>query len=147
MASDSIIIACTSCGTKNRIPTARIKENPVCAKCRASLANIPWFPVNITDSQFDAEVLKHKGTVLVDCWAPWCGPCKSMGPIMDALARDYAGRVKVVKINMDENPATGSTYKIMSIPSLLFFKQGKLRDTLVGAVPRAEMESRLTPLI
>lgn len=147
MASESIIITCTNCGTKNRIPTARIKEKPVCAKCRTSLSDIPWFPVNITDNQFDTAVLQHNGTVLVDCWAPWCGPCKSMGPILDELARDYAGRLKVVKINMDENPATGSKYNIMSIPTLLIFKQGQLKDTLVGAVPRTQMESRLNALI
>ena len=147
MTSDSIIIACTSCGTRNRIPRTKIKQKPVCAKCRESLANIPWFPVNINDSQFDAAVLKHHGIVMVDCWAPWCGPCKSMGPMLDGLAADYAGRVKVVKINMDENPATGSRYNVRSIPTLLFFKGGQLKDTLVGAVPRMEMESRLKPLL
>ncbi len=147
MTNDSIIIACTSCGTRNRIPRTKTKQKPVCAKCRASLANIPWFPVNINDSQFDTAVLGHKGIVVVDCWAPWCGPCKSMAPLLDGLAGDYAGRAKIVKINMDENPVTGSKYNVKSIPTLLFFKEGQLKDTLVGAVPRMEMESRLKPLL
>jgi len=147
MSSDSIIIACTSCGTRNRIPLAKINQNPVCAKCRASLSKIPWSPKNINDSQFGTAVLGHKGVVIVDCWAPWCGPCKSMGPILDRLAADYAGRAKVVKINMDKNPATSSRYKVRSIPTLLFFKNGKHKDTLVGAVPRMEMESHLKPLL
>ena len=146
MTNDSIIIACPNCGTRNRIPGSRIKEKPVCARCRTSLANIPWFPVNISDPQFASAVLQHKGVVLVDCWAPWCGPCKSMGPVLDTLAGDYAGKVKVVKINMDDNPATGSKYNVMSIPTLLFFKEGQLRDTLVGAAPRPEIESRLKSL-
>ncbi len=147
MDEDSIIIACMNCTTRNRIPMARINDNPVCAKCKSSLAGIPYFPVNITDNQFNKEVLQHKGAVMVDCWAPWCGPCRSVAPILDTLARNYAGQVKITKLNVDENQMTASQYAVRSIPTMLFFKNGKLKDTLVGALPRPEMEKKLQELI
>ena len=147
MDKDNIIIACRSCGTRNRVPLKKIRQKPVCAKCKASLADIPWFPVNINDGDFNRVVKKHRGVVLVDCWAPWCGPCRSMGPVLDQLARSYAGRVLVAKINMDDNPKTGARYDIRSIPTLLLFKDGVRKDSLAGAVPRVEIEKRITPLL
>jgi thioredoxin len=83
----------------------------------------------------------------VDCWAPWCGPCRMVAPIMDQLASEYAGRVKIAKLNTDENPLTASQYGIQSIPTLLFFKDGTLVNKLVGALPKSEIEKHLGGLI
>ena len=85
--------------------------------------------------------------VLVDFWAPWCGPCKMVGPMLERLAAKYAGRVKIAKLNVDENPATASRYGVSSIPSLLFFKQGRVVQTLVGAVPESRIEERIRALL
>lgn len=147
MDGNNIIIACKNCGTKNRIPSTKMNDRPVCAKCKTSLSEIPYYPVDISDAQFDKEVLQHKGSVMVDCWAPWCGPCKSVGPVLEALAMDYAGQIKITKLNVDENQMTASAYTIRSIPTMLFFKNGHLQDTLVGAIPRAELEKKIRALI
>lgn len=138
-----IIIACSNCKTKNRILLSRMGDRPICAKCKTSLAGIPYSTVNITDGMFQKEVIQHKGAVLVDCWAPWCGPCRSIGPMLEDLAREYAGQIKIVKINMDENPATGAQYYIQSIPTMLFFKYGKLVDTVTGALPKSAIIKKI----
>ena len=104
-------------------------------------------PVDITDQTFNQEVLAHKGPVLVDCWAPWCGPCKMVAPVLSELAQKYSGKVKIAKLNVDENPNTASRYTIQSIPTMLLFKNGQMVDTLVGALPRAELEKHLQKLV
>ncbi|MBF0467950.1 MAG: thioredoxin TrxC [Desulfamplus sp.] len=147
MSEDKIIIACKKCKTKNRIPVSRVNERPICSKCKESLAGIPYFTVNATDSMFQKEVMEHKGAVLVDCWAPWCGPCRSIGPVLDDLAREYAGQIKIVKINMDENHATAAQYSVKSIPTMLFFKHGKLVDTAVGALAKSEIINRINAML
>lgn len=147
MAEDKIIIACRSCKTKNRIPLEKIKDKPICAKCKESLAGIPYTPVTATDSTFHKEVTGFKGSVLVDCWAPWCGPCRSIAPMMEDLAREYAGSMKIVKINMDDNPETAAQYSIRSIPTMLLFKNGKLVDSIAGALPKSAIISKIEPLI
>jgi thioredoxin 2 len=85
--------------------------------------------------------------VLVDCWAPWCGPCRAVGPVMDALAKKYQGRLKVAKLNLDENPATGSRYSITSVPTMLLVKNGRLVNTLVGALPQSQVEAAVNQMI
>ena len=147
MASQDIIIACKKCRTKNRIPRSRIHDHPICARCKASLSGIPFEPINVEDSTFKQEVLEHTGTVLVDCWAPWCGPCRSIGPILDALALEFAGQIKMVKINMDQNPITSSTYAIQSIPTMLFFKNGKRIDSLIGAHPKSDIVKKIKSIL
>ncbi|MBI9090313.1 MAG: thioredoxin [Desulfobacterium sp.] len=146
---NSAIVICSSCGTKNRIPVARIGESPVCGQCKSPLntAAVTTAPVIVTDQTFDREVMAHNTGVVMDCWAPWCGHCKSMDPVLTALALAYAGRIKVVKLNVDENPATTSRFRVMSLPSLLFFKDGKVVDTTVGALSRHEVETHLKALL
>ena len=101
----------------------------------------------ITDAQFDEEVLKSELPVMVDFWAPWCGPCKMLGPVVEEIAGGFEGQVKVVKVNIDENSVVASRYKIMSIPTLYFFKAGQIIDQIVGVVPRAEIEKKLKGLM
>lgn len=89
------------------------------------------------------EVVEKNPLVVVDCWAPWCGPCQFVGPIIEELARDYAGKVLFGKLNVDENPLTATQYQIMGIPTLLVFKNGKLADRIIGAMPREMLEPRI----
>jgi len=104
-------------------------------------------PLEVTDNTFAREVLTSDTSVLVDCWAPWCGPCKQLSPIIDELASDYANGVKVTKLNVDENPLTASQYGIHSIPTMLFFKEGKLVQRLTGALPKDEIEKNILSII
>ncbi len=127
------VVACTRCGAKNRL-ASRPEKIPVCGRCRASL---PWM-VDAADASFDAE-LAAPSPVLVDLWAPWCGPCRTMAPALEELARDFAGRLKVVKVNVDQNPATQARFQAQGIPTLLLFRGGELVERIVGAQPKAAL--------
>jgi thioredoxin 1 len=94
----------------------------------------------ITDSNFEGEVLKSSQPVLIDFWATWCGPCRAIAPVVEQLAKEYAGKLKVGKVNIDEHPKTPTTYDVRSIPTLLLFKDGKVVGQIVGAVPRPKIE-------
>jgi thioredoxin 1 len=106
------------------------------------MADFPVEPVKVEDSTFDQFVQKYALTV-IDCWAPWCGPCRIVGPIVDALAKEYSGKVVFGKLNTDENPAVSGRFGIMAIPTMLVVKQGRLVDQIVGAVPKAKIEAVL----
>jgi thioredoxin 1 len=97
--------------------------------------------VHVNDKNFTLEVLQSDLPVLVDFWATWCGPCKSIAPIIDELAKEYTGRVKMAKLNVDENPATPSQYGVRGIPTLILFKGGKILEQVVGALPKARLVS------
>jgi thioredoxin 2 len=146
---EHIIAACNNCGQKNRIPVSRQNDRPVCGKCRTPLTieNQVTQPVIVTDQNFNQEIDSHKGAVLLDCWAPWCGPCRMMTPVLEELAGNYAGRAKIAKLNVDENPATASRFFVQSVPTILLFKNGQLINTLVGALSRTEIEKHLNGLI
>jgi thioredoxin 1 len=101
----------------------------------------------VTDSTFDQEVLESNVPVLVDFWAPWCGPCRMVAPVVDEIAEQYSGQVKVVKVNTDENPNVASRYGIRSIPTLMIFKEGQRVDMVVGAVPKTTLASTLEKYI
>jgi len=99
-------------------------------------------PLTIDDSSFPKVIAQHP-LVVVDCWAPWCGPCQMVGPVIDQLAQEYAGKIVFAKLNTDENSETAMQLGIMSIPTLLVFKEGKLADRLVGALPKQMLEQKL----
>jgi thioredoxin 2 len=148
MNDNSFILACSECGTKNRIPLSRIEESPKCGKCGASLSvDIMNQPVDVTDGTFDKVVFGSALPVLVDCWAPWCGPCKSVGPVLNELAVKYKGRLLIAKINMDENSGIGTKYSILSIPTMFLVKNGKIIDQLVGALPKVELEKQIARIL
>ncbi len=98
----------------------------------------------VTDQNFDSEVLKSDLPVLVDFWAPWCGPCRLISPIVEELSKEYEGKLKVVKVNTDDNPDTATNYHISGIPSLLLFKDGQVADQKVGAVPKAMLQDMVS---
>lgn len=103
--------------------------------------------LEVNDANFDEEVLRSEQPVLVDFWAVWCGPCKAIAPIVDGVAATYAGKLKVAKVNVDQNGATPSRYGIRGIPALLFFKGGKVIDQIVGYVPQHVIEEKVKQLL
>ena len=100
-------------------------------------------PIEVTDATFAQVVLQSPAPVLLDCWAPWCGPCRMIAPVMEDLATDLAGTVKVAKLNVDENPKTAAQLGIRSIPNLLLFRNGEAISQMVGAIPRAQIEAEI----
>ncbi len=148
MNDNSLILACSECGTKNRIPLLRISETPKCGKCGALLStDILSQPLNVVDNTFDTLVLSSTLPVLVDCWAPWCGPCRAVGPVLDELAIKYKGKLKIAKINVDENPGISARYSISSIPTMFLVKDGKIIDQLVGALSKEELEKQIARIV
>jgi len=143
------VVVCKNCGTKNRVDPASAAENIAkCGKCGTPL-ELPsgpedsGKPIIVADDSFADVVLNSTGTVLLDCWAPWCGPCRMVGPIMDQLAAESNGKYRIAKLNVDENPRTASQFQIQSIPTMLIFKDGKLVDRLVGAQAKPAILARL----
>lgn len=104
-------------------------------------------PVTITDQNFETEVLKSDQPVLIDFWAVWCGPCRAIAPIVEQLAGEYEGKVKIGKLDVDENPDTAVKYGVRSIPTLLLFKNGQVVDTIIGAVQKNVIVHKITPYI
>jgi thioredoxin 2 len=126
----SALTACPGCGRRNRLPAAT-RGRPRCSACHADL---PWL-VDAGDADFHDVVTKSRLPVLVDVWAPWCGPCRAIAPVVEQLARDRAGRLKVTKVNADTAPGASSRLGVSGIPTLLLFADGREQARLVGAQP------------
>lgn len=140
------VVVCRSCGTKNRVDEVRLASSEAkCGRCGEKLEAISDSkPINITDQTFEREVLQATGhPVLVDCWAPWCPPCRAIAPLLDQLAAESNGSYRITKVNVDENPQISSRFQISSIPTMLIFKDGKLVDRLIGAHPKQTIAERL----
>src|SRR5437660_6807459 len=148
------IQVCPKCGTKNRVDdrAAQVSQ-PVCGKCGTKLTEVSGNasgtsyskPQVVTDQTFAQEVIDASSSapVLVDAWAAWCGPCRMIAPALDQLATESGGRYKIAKLNVDDNPRTSAEFQIRSIPTLLIFRDGKLVDQIIGAVPKQAIATRL----
>ena len=139
--ADGKVVTCASCGKKNRAPVSA-SGKPQCASCKSAL---PWI-VDATDQSM-ASALDTKQLVLIDLWAPWCGPCRMVAPVLEQLAAKYAGRIKVVKVNVDDNPRTAQTYDARSIPTLVFAQDGKTVERIIGAQPAPALSTRIDALL
>ncbi len=150
--SDADLIRCPACGAANRVPRDKIDRGlvAVCGRCKSPLppgTKPPGIkPMTVTDDSFSADVERSPLPVLVDAWAAWCMPCRAIAPVIEELAAEMAGRVRVTKLNVDENPATASRFNLRSIPTLLIFKGGQEVDRIVGVQPKAEIRRRLDQL-
>jgi thioredoxin 2 len=138
------LMRCPSCGATNRVPRARLEsgKQPVCGRCKTPLGATARLVI-VTDENFHAEVESANLPVLLDLWAAWCGPCRVIAPVVEQLAAELSGRVKVGKLDVDKNPRTASRFGVRSIPTLLVLKDGREVDRLVGALPKQEILDRL----
>jgi thioredoxin 2 len=139
MPDKSTVVTCTACGRRNRIP-ASATGTPRCGQCRAPL---PWLTEAGSDD-FDEVVMAADIPVLVDLWAPWCGPCRMVSPLLEDLAREEAGRIKLVKVNVDEAPDIADRFDVRGIPTLLVIRDGEIAARQTGAPPAPALRSWLT---
>ena len=136
--TSSTVVACPSCGRRNRVP-ATAAGTPRCAQCRTDL---PWI-VDAGDPDFAEVVEQAPVPVLLDLWAPWCGPCRTVSPALEDLARSFAGRIKLVKVNVDTAPRTARRFGVQAVPTLLVLHHGQVVERQAGAVPAPVLSSWL----
>lgn len=147
---DSITVICTACQVTNRLPAIKVGQiqpnsAPIivkCGKCGEPLQLRPLEqPIAATDQTFDEAVMQSSLPVLVDFWAPWCAPCGILTPSLDHLAREFAGKLRIVKVNSDENSMVARRYQVRSIPTMLLFQEGKIIQQMVGAIPLGQLRN------
>jgi thioredoxin 2 len=140
-ASDSTLVACAACGATNRVPSARLADDPVCGRCGAEL--LTGQPIELTDANFDQVVRGSGLPVVVDFWAPWCQPCLMLTPTIEALASEFQGRVKFGALDIDQNPNLAIDYNVASIPTIMVFKGGQAVDKQVGNIRKEKLVTAL----
>src|SRR5437763_6808316 len=146
--SEPLVIRCPVCDASNRVPPEKLKAGlqPMCGQCKTPLS-FDKQPVTVTDATFSVEVERSPLPVLLDVWAPWCGPCLAVAPVIEQLATEMAGRVRVAKLNVDDNPVTAERFNVRGIPALLVLKAGREIDRIVGVQPKSEIVRRLQQTI
>lgn len=128
--SDPIHVVCPHCSAVNRIPSDRPASEAVCGACKARL--FPGQPIDLTGANFDKQIGRSEVPVVVDFWAPWCGPCRAMAPVFERAAKELEPRARFAKVNVDEEPAIASRYGIRGIPTLIVFDRGKVKEQHAG---------------
>ena len=139
MDEERAVYPCAHCGAINRIPRSRLRDDPRCGKCKESV--FPDKPVAATDASWQREVIDCPIPVLVDFWAPWCGPCRAVAPSLEKIAQERKGKLKIVKLNVDENPRTQAIHGVQSIPTLMLTRGPLFLDKVMGALPKEAIES------
>jgi thioredoxin 2 len=150
MSPENFVVICPRCRAKNRIPRERWGDRTTCGKCHTPLPSSAAYPertVEVFDWNFKSEVLDFPGPVVVEFFAPWCGYCQRLAPVIEEVGREYAGRVKVALLNIDLNGKTASEYGIQSTPTLFFYKKGRLTGRVQGALPKEEIERHVNSLL
>lgn len=145
---DTQLVHCPSCGATNRVPLSKLTQGlqPNCGRCKKPLP-VDSQPVTVTDATFASAVERSPLPVLLDLWAPWCGPCRMVAPVVEEIAKEMTGRLRVGKLNVDENPATAARFRVQSIPTLLILKDGREIDRILGAQSKAAIVQRLQEVI
>jgi thioredoxin 2 len=144
------MLRCLGCRAKNRVPSSKIHEEAICGKCKKPLKTEELFapqPLVITDTNFEEKVVNSPLPVLVFAWAPWCSSCRAFMPVIDDFARDSESRVRVGKMNVDQNPNLSSKYNILSVPQIFVFDNGELRENFPGAIQKHEIMLKMAPYL
>ena len=145
VSEDTVVYGCSHCGGMNRILRSRLGDDPVCGRCKEKV--FPRRPVTITDASWKKEVEDSPIPVLVDFWAPWCGPCRTLGPILERAAPQLAPAIRVAKLNIDEAQGLAGRLNVSAVPTMAVFRNGRLERASLGAKPRPQLEAELGMLV